>query len=304
VADVANLSNLPTIPTNWITAAGINADAITSAKIADNALANEHFAAGALTATEITGAAGCAVSSIGANVVTAASIAAAAIDNATFAADVGSTAYATNIIALAVRKALDELNLDHLLKIAVAGTDVVDNTLWADLVSKEVTSDYDDYDNTTDSLQAIRDHATTIKTVVDAGATTIELDKVPKSDGTVTWNATALGSVNAQADLALSDINLDHFVGTASGIPALPAGTYLDLLQDDGTAVYSRTTDSLQAIRDHATTVKTDTAAIKTETDKLTFTVANQVDANIQYINDAVVTGDGTSGTEWDSGAP
>ena len=55
------------------------------------------------------------VTSIGANVITAASIAAAAIDNATFAADVGSTAYATNIMSLAVRKALDEIHLDHLL---------------------------------------------------------------------------------------------------------------------------------------------------------------------------------------------
>ncbi len=63
-------------------------------------------------------------------------------------------------------------------------------------------------------------------------------------------NDVSAADVNAQCDLALSDINLDHWVGTASGIPALPAGTYLDLLQDDGTATYSRTTDSLQAIRD------------------------------------------------------
>jgi len=48
------------------------------------------------------------VSAIGANVITAASIAAAAIDNATFASDVGSTAYASNIIGLATRKALDD----------------------------------------------------------------------------------------------------------------------------------------------------------------------------------------------------
>jgi hypothetical protein len=45
------------------------------------------------------------------NWITAAGIAAGAIDNATFAADVGSTAYATNIIALAVDKALDNLGL-------------------------------------------------------------------------------------------------------------------------------------------------------------------------------------------------
>lgn len=45
--------------------------------------------------------------------------------------------------------------------------------------------------------------------------------------------------------------------------------------------------------------VKTDTAAVKVQTDKLAFTVANQVDANIQYVNDAAVTGNGQLGTEW-----
>lgn len=38
---------------------------------------------------------------------------------------------------------------------------------------------------------------------------------------------------------------------------------------------------------------------IKVATDKLTFTVANQVDANIQSINDAGVVGDGNA-TPWD----
>ena len=36
-------------------------------------------------------------------------------------------------------------------------------------------------------------------------ATAAELAKVPKSDSTVSWNATALASINTQADLALSD---------------------------------------------------------------------------------------------------
>lgn len=45
--------------------------------------------------------------------------------------------------------------------------------------------------------------------------------------------------------------------------------------------------------------VDTEVAAIKAKTDQLTFTVANQLDANIQYVNDVAVTGDGQSGTEW-----
>lgn len=67
--------------------------------------------------------------------------------------------------------------------------------------------------------------------------------------------ADALAEINTQVDTALSDINLDHLVGTASGIPAIPAGTWLDIIMDDGTATYDRTTDSLQALRDGAATV-------------------------------------------------
>jgi hypothetical protein len=42
-----------------------------------------------------------------------------------------------------------------------------------------------------------------------------------------------------------------------------------------------------------------DLALIMAQTDKLTFTVTNQIDANIQYVNDTQITGDGSSGTPW-----
>lgn len=45
--------------------------------------------------------------------------------------------------------------------------------------------------------------------------------------------------------------------------------------------------------------VDTEVAAIKAKTDQLTFTVANQVDANSESINAAPVLGDGTSGNKW-----
>src|SRR3990167_7229311 len=38
--------------------------------------------------------------------------------------------------------------------------------------------------------------------------------------------------------------------GTATGIPPIPAGTFINQMMDDGTAPYDRTTDSLQAVRD------------------------------------------------------
>jgi hypothetical protein len=46
-------------------------------------------------------------------------------------------------------------------------------------------------------------------------------------------------------------------------------------------------------------TVDTVVDAVKVQTDKLTFTVANQIDANVQSINDKALTGDGSTGTPW-----
>lgn len=45
--------------------------------------------------------------------------------------------------------------------------------------------------------------------------------------------------------------------------------------------------------------VDTEVAAIKAKTDSLTFTVAGQLDANIQYVNDVQVNGTGTAGNPW-----
>ncbi len=86
--------------------------------------------------------------------IVAATIANAAIDNATFAADVGSTAYATNIIALAVRKALDEIKLDHLVAVADAD-DPVNNSIVAKLAA--TGGDWSTFVSSDDALQSIRD---------------------------------------------------------------------------------------------------------------------------------------------------
>ena len=84
------------------------------------------------------------------------------IANASFNADVGSTAHGTNIIALAVRKILEELNLDHLLKVdttVAADGDLeaycVAGTVMAHLLS--TSADATLYKASTDSMQGIRD---------------------------------------------------------------------------------------------------------------------------------------------------
>jgi len=56
-----------------------------------------------------------------------------------------------------VDTALSDIGLDHLLSASVTGTDVTDDSIIAKLVSKNATADWDDFSNTTDSLQAIYD---------------------------------------------------------------------------------------------------------------------------------------------------
>lgn len=56
-----------------------------------------------------------------------------------------------------VNAALVALGLDHLVAAAVAGVDITDDSIIAALVSANATADWDDFVNTTDSLQAIRD---------------------------------------------------------------------------------------------------------------------------------------------------
>ena len=62
--------------------------------------------------------------------------------------------------------------------------------------------------------------------------------------------------------------------GNANGIECVANGSGIDLAADN-------------------------IAAIKAKTDSLAFTVAGQVDANVQYVNNVLVTGNGQPGTEW-----
>lgn len=111
------------------------------------------------------------------------------------------------------------------------------------------------YDQTTDSLEAVRDKLTDIETdTAEIGAAGAGLSAIP-------WNASWDAEVQSEVQDAIEANNLDHFLGTATGIPAVVAGTYYDQLIDDGTAAYDRTTDSLQALRDRGDAAWTTVAA-------------------------------------------
>ncbi len=137
-----------------------------------------------------------------AGAIDAAAIADAAIDNATFAADVGSTAYATNIIALAVRKVLDELNLDHLLKVdttVAADGDLeaycVAGTIIAHLLS--TSADATLYKASTDSQQGIRDHIGDGTNLTEAGGDGDHLTAINLPNQTMDITGNLSGSVGS-----------------------------------------------------------------------------------------------------------
>lgn len=114
---------------------------------------------------------------------------------------------------------------------------------------------------------------------------------------------------------AQAETNYDHVAFTFTNTSAVPAtvqiytsfpqtgDNYARLGAPAGASVSADVaavkSDTAAILTDTGTTLDGKVDAIKAKTDSLGFTVAGQVDANIQYVNDAAVTGNGQSGTEW-----
>ena len=193
---------------------------------------------------------------------------------------------ATDQINTACNVALSDIGLDHLVGASVTGTDVTDNSIIARLVSASATADWDDFANTTDSLQALRDRgdaawltATGFSThsaadVWTSGTRTLTAATNITSDGsaitmsssgvvgtvnlvnTTTTNTDMItaAAVNAEVDTALADIGLDHLVSaTVTGTDVVDNSIIARLVSASATADwddFANTTDSLQALRD------------------------------------------------------
>ena len=209
-------------------------------------------------------------------------ITAGIIANASFNADVGSTAHGTNIIALAVRKILEELNLDHLLKVTT-GVDA-DNDLEAFVVAKTVMAhlmstgaDVTTFKPSTDSLQSIRD---------------VE----PHGSAMVGTNSAALASVvgalaDAAADGAVTEADtlmkyikqLINILIGAPGIVAFPA----EAAPANGVSL----AEVIRAIHtDTATTLKGIVDAIKVVTDNQAAASTTLITGTVSHDNEVATT--------------
>lgn len=147
--------------------------------------------------------------------------------------------------------------------------------------------------NETDNTAVTGDAANiSAKIAKDWGAATATNDVAPTEveDGYYLFDLT-------QAETNADNLDLYPESSTANiqviGVPGtqttVPSG-----FSDDA----MRGTDSAATAAALAT-VDTVVDAIKAKTDDLTFTTANQVDANIQSVNDVAVTGTGAEGDEW-----
>jgi hypothetical protein len=135
-----------------------------------------------------------------------------------------------------VADALVAIGLDHLVSASVAGSDIVDNSIIAKLVSKESTADWDDFVNTTDSLQALRDRGDASWVTGGGGSASAIADAV--------WDeATSGHTTGGSYGKALSDILTDTAViGSAgAGLTGVPWNAAWDA------EVQSECTDALNA---------------------------------------------------------
>jgi len=125
-----------------------------------------------------------------------------------------------------------------------------------------------------------------------------EVAKIPKSDSTVTWNSTALASIEAEATDALEADGLDHLVAAADG----GTNPYPDsVVQESITAYmlsknanpvatsYNNTTDSLEMLSDKLGGMSGDGGAAQDDSVKASLDLAHtDLDAIITDISAAV----------------
>jgi hypothetical protein len=105
-----------------------------------------------------------------------------------------------------------------------------------------------------------------------AAATAAELAKVPKSDSTVSWNATALAAINAEVDTALNTAipgsptadSINERIVAIDGYGTPPAvGAIADAVWDEVTSGHTTAGTSGKALSDASTATGLDAAGVR-----------------------------------------
>lgn len=246
----------------------------------------------------------------GSGAITAAAIADNAIDLATFAADAKAL---FGVIAFGTAQAATGTTL----QLAAGETFANDEIIGATVFIRSATTGAGQSRVITDYVGATDTATVDTWTTTPTGTITyVVIATAPASTSSpMAVNVTQwLGTACATPTVAgVPEVDITHVGGSTTNVAAM--ATNVDAILTD-TAVIGATGAGLTSLATQASVntiddfldtevaailaaVDTEVAAIKTKTDSLTFTVAGQVDANIQSVNDVTVTGNGGTGTEW-----
>jgi len=218
----------------------------------------------------------------------------------TYTADTGSMGYAQGRL-MAVKGDTGAAHLDA-GRLGVTATATVDTGVVVNAVWNSLRADH----TVAASFGKMLADSGMVATVIDTGKASTAVWNTLRADHTV---AASFGKMLADSGMVATVIDTgkassavwntlraDHTVAASFGKTLTDSGM-LAAVMDTGKAAASIWSN-------HATRVATsvtgltaaDVGTIKTATDKLVFTVANQVDANIQYVNDVAVAGTGDTG--------
>lgn len=149
----------------------------------------------------------------------------------------------------------------------------------------------------TDNLPASPANESTLTTIAgyidtEVAAIKAKTDNLPTDPADASDIAASFSTVNSTlATIAgYIDTEVAAIKAKTDNLPSDPADA------SDIASAFSTVNTKLDTIDDF---LDTEVAAIKAKTDSLTFTVAGQVDSNVQYVNDTQVAGTGESGDEW-----
>jgi hypothetical protein len=246
-----------------------------------------------------TAAAVTTVNGLAANVITATSIAADAITNAKIADNAIAVENIANDAITATKIANGAIDAatfatGAITAAAIAADAITDAKVAADVTIASVTG----------AVGSVTGNV--------GGNVTGSVGSVAGAVGSVTGNVggNVVGSVGSVTGLTVAHID----ASISSRASATDLATVAGYLDTEIAAILADTNElqtdwanggRLDLILDAAATqasvdtVDTVVDAIKLKTDDLNFTVAGQVDANIQYVNDVLVGGTGAPGDEW-----
>lgn len=294
----------------FITAGSITDGALTSAKFGAGFITSGSFSAGAINAAAISDGA-LTSSKFGAGFITAGSFSGNAISG--MAVTVGATAVAA-IAAAVTANSIGPVTVNSTAQAAIV------DLVWDEPKSGHTTADtYGEYlDATISGISGGSADTTLSPTAQSAlidgiwGATRAAHstagtfgEGVASVQGNITGSVASVTNGVTVGATAASAIAAQVTAGSIGPITvnATSRAAFAAAVWDEPKASHT-TADTYGEYLDSTTAaIKADTAAIKTQTDNLTFTTLNCIKADVKFVNGVSVTGNGQSGTEWGPGS-